>query len=99
MIVSKTILHHERNQRRLVVMHMYNIGMVFPVADPINNSNLESNKPFNVISVAINFIAVEQIINVYQIKVKTQNVVGFFYYCIVKPIMPHTKIAFMNNFK
>jgi len=44
--VSKTILHHKRDQPGMMIVYMYQTGLMLPPAYPIHHSNLEGGVSF-----------------------------------------------------
>src|SRR6185312_10153868 len=99
MAVSIAILHHKWNERSLVIMHMHNIRMMFPFAYPIYHCNLKSHESFDIIAIAINFLAVKQSVDIYEVKIEPKNIGDFPYNSVFKIIMRHSKCALVYYFK
>ena len=82
-----------------MVMHMHNIRMMLPFADPIYDCNIKSGESFGIIGVTINFFTVEQPIDVHEIKIESKPIFFLFDNGIFKPIIGHSKCAFVHYFK
>src|SRR5437867_2053422 len=87
LIEGMAILHHKGNKAGLVIVAMHNIGFVIPFAHPVANGCLKTNPALGVVIVAINFFAVKQSMNIYQIQFKPQ-LVGFFLNDGILELMP-----------
>ena len=76
---------------------MHYIGMMLPMAYPVDYCNLKSNKALRIIGIAINIFPVKQAINIYQKQIKTQFVGVFFNNGIIELPIAHLGATFRVN--
>ena len=91
------MLHHERDQPCMVIMHMDDIGLMLPAEDPVEYSDLESGEAFGIIIIAIYFFPVKQTIDINEVKIESQFIGRFFDDGEFKPPVSHIGITFMNT--
>ena len=62
----------------MMIMAMDYIGVMFPFAYPVANSNLESDETFRIVIIAVYLFPVEQAIDIDEVKIETKFVCFFF---------------------
>ena len=70
---------------------------MLPGRQPVNHSNLKCDEPGRIIFISINLRAIEQTVDVYQVKVKSERIVFFFYNRINEPPVSQIGIPFVNH--
>ncbi len=73
----KTMPDHKRNEASVMVMAMYDIGIMLPFAHPVAKRYLESNEPLCIIIIPVYLFAVEQPIDINEIKIETELICFF----------------------
>ena len=71
---SVAVLHHERDKTGVMIVHMNDCRLVLPVGYPVTNGDLERSEPFDIVIIAINSLAIEQAIDINEIKIKAKLV-------------------------
>src|SRR5215211_8284776 len=80
-----------------MIVYVDDVWLVLPCCNPVEHRYLKCCEAFRIVVVTINFFAVEQAVDVKQVKIESKNIVSFLDHGEFEPAVAQVGVSLMHD--